>query len=122
MNLLNNIDVDTTVSTDIATDIEDQNQNVLPDRFTLSQNYPNPFNPSTTINYALPTKSHVVIKVYNVLGQEIRTLVDHDNSAGFYSVLWNGKDNFGKSVTSGIYLYRIETDDFDKSMKMILLK
>ncbi len=99
-----------------------QQGTVLPDRFQLSQNYPNPFNPVTTIEYALPKRSHVKINVYNILGQQVRTLVDTDKAAGYHAVYWNGTDASGKSVSTGIYLYRIEAGDYTESRKMLLLK
>lgn len=94
----------------------------VPDKFALEQNYPNPFNPSTVINYFLPTQSKVIIVVYNVLGQQIKTLVDDLQTAGEYSVYWNGTDENENRVTSGIYLYKIITDNYSSSRKMILLK
>ncbi|MCH8325423.1 MAG: T9SS type A sorting domain-containing protein [Bacteroidetes bacterium] len=94
----------------------------IPVDFTLSQNYPNPFNPSTVIKYALPEASFVTLKIYNMLGQEIKTLVSGDKSAGVYNVQWNGKDNYGSPVASGTYIYRIVTGNYAQSNKMILLK
>ena len=94
----------------------------IPKQFAVSQNYPNPFNPSTIINYALPRSSLVTIKIYNVLGQEIRTLVNSELQAGNYSVHWNGDNNIGHSVASGIYIYRVVAGQNVKTMKMIYLK
>ncbi|MCP4570394.1 MAG: T9SS type A sorting domain-containing protein [FCB group bacterium] len=90
--------------------------------YALSQNYPNPFNPSTTINYTLETRSQVTISIYNFLGQKINTIVDQIRPAGSYNVEWDG-DNFeGKAVATGIYFYKIVTDDFTETKKMLLLK
>ena len=94
----------------------------LPDRFALSQNHPNPFNPVTTIEYSLPVRSRVAIEIHNILGQRIRTLVDRDMPAGSYTVTWDGTDDSGSRVASGVYLYRIDAADFVSTKKMILLK
>ena len=94
----------------------------IPTEFKLAQNYPNPFNPSTVINYSLPKNSLVTIKIYNLLGQEVKTLVSHEMSAGNYSVEWNGESNTGSRVASGIYIYRITAGAFTSSKKMIMLK
>ena len=94
----------------------------VPDTFSIAQNYPNPFNPETTIPYALPQSVHVRLVIYNVLGQEIRTLVNEIKPAGYYRVVWDNKDDFGKSVSSGIYLYRIVAGDFVETKKLLLLK
>lgn len=79
-----------------------------PDRFTLRQNYPNPFNPATTIQYGLPYNSRVRLTIYNILGQEVKTLIDESQSARYHSVQWDGTNKKGAPVTSGIYFYRIE--------------
>ncbi len=91
-------------------------------QFDLKQNYPNPFNPTTTIKYSLQRPSHVVLNVYNSLGQLIRTLLDTSKAGGDYSVNWDGKDSSGKAVTSGTYFYTIKTDEFTSGKKMIYLK
>ncbi len=99
-------------------------KNVLntPDKFSLWQNYPNPFNPSTTISYNLPIASKVSLKIYNTAGQLIRTLQNSFQAPGKKSVTWNGKNNFGQQVPSGVYLYKIEAGDYSKTRKAILLK
>ena len=94
----------------------------IPLTYTLEQNYPNPFNPETEIHFQLPEASHVVLRIFNALGQEIRTLVDAQYKADFHSVRWDGKDNNGKAVSSGIYLYRLEAADFFQVKKMTLLR
>ncbi|MCH7887032.1 MAG: T9SS type A sorting domain-containing protein [Candidatus Marinimicrobia bacterium] len=94
----------------------------LPTEFALRQNYPNPFNPSTTISYSLPTASDVKIVVYNLLGNEIATLVNGQQAAGYHNVEWNGRSDSGKLVSTGIYFYRINADDFTAIRKMILMK
>ncbi|MGE5400065.1 MAG: T9SS type A sorting domain-containing protein [Ignavibacteriales bacterium] len=94
----------------------------VPMVFELHQNYPNPFNPSTTIKYDLPLEGRVVIKIYSISGAEITSLVDEVQAAGHKSVKWDGKDNHGKSVSSGIYLYKLQTGNEVRTRKMILLK
>ena len=94
----------------------------LPLNYDVSRNYPTPFNPSTTIEYALPTAGQVTIKVYNGLGQEVRTLVDGFQEAGYKSVIWDGKNQIGSPVASGSYMYRVTAGNYVKSEKMILAK
>jgi hypothetical protein len=93
-----------------------------PEEFSLSQNYPNPFNPDCNIDYAIPIDCQVRLSVYNVLGQKIRVLVDEHQSAGYKSVVWDGKDSQGQELTTGVYFYRIEAGNFVESKKMILIK
>ncbi|MGB2990078.1 MAG: FG-GAP-like repeat-containing protein [Candidatus Zixiibacteriota bacterium] len=93
-----------------------------PQRFSLSQNYPNPFNPRTSIRFALPQDAHVSLTVYNVLGQKVVTLVDEEQPAGYETVWWDGKDATGDEVSSGIYFYRLEADEFLEVKKMLLVK
>ncbi|MBK6915345.1 MAG: T9SS type A sorting domain-containing protein [Ignavibacteriales bacterium] len=94
----------------------------VPLEFKLLQNYPNPFNPSTSISYGLNEDADVSIIIYNALGLEIATLVNNSLPKGFHSVVWNGTDNSGNQVTSGIYFYRMVTGSFVETKKMILLK
>ncbi|RKX20261.1 MAG: hypothetical protein DRP51_06005 [Candidatus Zixiibacteriota bacterium] len=103
------------------TDISDDRQQ-LPLAFGLSQNYPNPFNPATTIRFSLETKAHVRLSVYDILGRKITTLINEELPSGNHSITWNGKDYKGNEVASGIYFYRIETDSFSETRKMVLLK
>ena len=90
--------------------------------FTLSQNYPNPFNPSTRIAYVLPTTSHVTLKIYNLLGQEVRTLVNARQAPGAQSVVWDGRDHAGRPVSSGIYIYQLRAGREVQSRKMLLVR
>lgn len=88
----------------------------------LTSNYPNPFNPETTISYGLPNDSKVELMIYNVKGQLVKTLVNDVVPAGSHSVVWNGKDESGRSVASGIYFYRLTTDKKTINKKMLMLK
>ena len=90
--------------------------------FRLLPNYPNPFNPETTINYELPEATAVKLEIYNILGQRVATLVDSKHPAGAYSARWDGKDISGGRVSSGVYIYRLQTDRFVESKKMLLLR
>lgn len=94
----------------------------LPQRFELSQNYPNPFNPSTHIRFELPKAAAVTLTIYNSLGQEVRRLVDGLKPAGYHTVIWNGKDQNGRAVPSGVYHYRLQAGDFIATKKMVLAK
>jgi hypothetical protein len=110
-------------TTQIVTDVEDdQSGDILPYHFELSHNYPNPFNPITTIKYSLPNRSHVTIEVYNALGQKVRTLVNREESAGSYTITWDGTNASGKSVSTGVYLYRFQAGNHIESKKMLLLR
>lgn len=102
--------------------ITNELHSTLPENYDLAQNSPNPFNPDTYIKYQLPEDAHVLIKVFNTIGQEIITLVDMNRKAGFYSVYWNGLDQHGNPVGTGIYLYQIRTKKFLCTRKMIMLK
>jgi hypothetical protein len=101
-------------------DLEDSES--TPQHFSLSQNYPNPFNPQTSIKYALPQDAHVCLSVYNILGQKVKTLVHENQSAGVRTVCWDGTDDKGNQVASGIYFYRIDADHFSEAKKMMLVK
>ncbi|MHB9011009.1 MAG: FlgD immunoglobulin-like domain containing protein [Ignavibacteriaceae bacterium] len=98
------------------------NAKVLPLSFKVEQNYPNPFNPSTTINFSLKSEAVVTIKIYSILGKEVRTLVNEERPSGNYCVLWNGCDNAGISVASGTYFYRYTAGNITQVRKMVLLK
>lgn len=98
------------------------NDNPLPGQFLLSQNYPNPFNPSTKIVYSIAKRDHVTISIYNLLGQQIRTIVDEEKSVGQYSAIWDGRDRQGRLVATGLYFYRLRVGDVAETKKMLLLK
>ena len=91
--------------------------NGIPDEFALMQNYPNPFNPSTTIRYSIPEASFATVKVYDMLGKEVATLVNEEQSAGNYEVDFNAA-----GLSSGMYFYKLQTDNFVETKKMLLLK
>ena len=94
----------------------------IPKDFSLGQNYPNPFNPVTRMDYTIPQRSKVVISIYNVLGQEIINLVNHEQEYGYHSVSWNGTDARGRDVASGVYFTQMSSKGFSQTKKMLLLK
>ncbi|MBU0710713.1 T9SS type A sorting domain-containing protein [bacterium] len=94
----------------------------LPKAFALKQNFPNPFNPVTSIAFEMPSDQNVRLTVYNMLGQNVRTLVNDQRSAGRYTILWDGRDNSGHMVGSGVYFYQIQAGSFTKTAKMVFLK
>ena len=96
--------------------------NTLPASFDLDQNYPNPFNPTTDISFSLPSAANVSLRVYNLLGQEVATVVDGDMGAGVHTVTWDGSNDGGAQVSSGIYFYRLVAGDYTATRKMMLLK
>jgi len=100
----------------------DKEMPILPDEYSIRQNYPNPFNPVTIIEYALPKASEVKIDIYNILGQHVKTVENSYMAAGIHSVIWDGKNNLGHQVSSGIYLYKITAGEYEESKKMIILK
>jgi hypothetical protein len=93
-----------------------------PSEFELSQNYPNPFNPTTKIEFTLAKSGSVTLQIYDVLGRKVRTLVSEELSSGYKSVIWDGKNNAGEDVASGIYFYQLKVGDFSQPKKMLLLK
>jgi hypothetical protein len=94
----------------------------VPGVYALDQNFPNPFNPTTSIRFAMKERALVTIKIYNVAGQRVRTLIDGVKGAGSYSITWDGKNNLGADVGSGIYFYKMETKGFTQTKKMVLLR
>jgi hypothetical protein len=94
----------------------------LPADYSLSQNYPNPFNPSTKIEFALPTSDNVRLTIYDILGREVRTLINDQYNAGAYSVQWDGKNNLGRQVATGMYIYHLRAGQFSQTKKMMLMK
>jgi hypothetical protein len=94
----------------------------IPDKFTMNQNYPNPFNPSTTIQYGVPEAGIVNVTIYNLLGQEVKKLVNEYKDPGYYDVVWEGVNNSGQPLATGIYLYRMTAGDFVQNRKMLFIK
>jgi hypothetical protein len=114
--------INTLVIPDDMLNIEDSQPVMLPGDYSLKQNYPNPFNPLTTIQYSLPIKSHVSLVLYDILGRQVRTLVNSYQDIGNRSVRWDSKNEFGKHVSAGVYLYQIHAGEFVQTKKMVLLK
>jgi hypothetical protein len=100
-----------------STDIEVDNFSPLPEKYLLEQNYPNPFNPTTIIKYQIPENSFVTLKIYDLLGKEVATLVNKEQTKGFYSTEFNAE-----KLSSGVYFYRLHAGSFVETRKMILLK
>jgi flagellar hook assembly protein FlgD len=88
----------------------------------LNQNYPNPFNPETKIDFQIMDGSFVTVDIYNLKGQRIRRLINEVKTQGKHSVIWNGTDENGKLVSSGVYLYRLQAGDFHTTRKMLMMK
>jgi hypothetical protein len=109
-------------SYDLATDIGDDGESNLPNEFALHQNYPNPFNPTTTISFDLNRKQDIELKIFNLLGQKVRTLYSGSLSAGNHRIEWDASDDSRHKVSSGIYFYRLVADEQVASRKMTLLK
>ena len=89
----------------------------MPTVYSLYNNYPNPFNPSTTIKYDIPEQSYVTIKIYNITGEEVSTLLNEEQNAGRYQIQWNAAE-----LASGVYFYRIQAGQFSDTKKLILMK
>jgi hypothetical protein len=101
--------------------VEEGNE-AIPHEFALKQNYPNPFNPETNVEFALPKEQDVSLVVYNLLGQEVKTLVNTRLAAGWHQAHWDGRNEQGSDVPSGVYFYRLYTPEFSQTSKMILLR
>jgi flagellar hook assembly protein FlgD len=102
--------------------VSGKSESLLPDAFSLSQNYPNPFNPETVIKYALPEDCYVELTIYNLLGQKVKILVNQYQNAGYKIVHWNGRDDQGNELASGVYFYKIKTTKYSQTKKMVLLR
>ena len=100
----------------------DNRSEIYPQRFALEQNFPNPFNPSTTIRYELPEDGLVNVTIYDMMGRQVSTLVSSQQAAGYKSIQWNATNDFGKPVSAGVYLYKIQAGEFVQTKKMVLLK
>ena len=95
---------------------------LLPEIFTLDQNYPNPFNPTTTISYSVPEQSTVTLIVFDIRGQELVTLQNDIQAAGNYKVQWNGMDQRGNSLSTGVYFCRLNAGSYSQTIKMVYLR
>ena len=112
-------------TTDSATVVSVKGENEitsLPTNYVLEQNYPNPFNPQTQIRFAIPEAAYVKLNIYDINGMLVRTLDEGNKSVGRYEAVWDGKNNFGSTVGSGVYFYRLQANSFIQVKKMILLK
>ena len=94
----------------------------MPQAFSLEQNAPNPFNSNTVIRFALPQPSQVELAIYNLLGQPVAVLVQGPSAAGTFSVRWDGRDQAGRAVTSGVYLYQLRAGEYTEVRKLLLLR
>jgi len=106
------------LQTSVVTSVEEIPQSgIMPDEYALSQNYPNPFNPTTNIRFSLPSNGHTSLKVYDMLGREVRTLISEEMPAGYYEINFDAHN-----LSSGVYFYTLTSGNFTSSNKMILLK
>ena len=103
--------------------VDDGNESFqIPTDFELSQNYPNPFNPITMIDFAVPYDEWINLTIYNLLGQKVRTLVNGVHTQGRYQINWNTQNDFGQTVSSGVYIYTLTTKDTRITKKMLLIR
>ena len=114
---VSDIPIEMTISFGLGLDVAS-----IPDLFALHQNYPNPFNPLTQIKYDLPEDAMVTIQIFDLMGRNIRSLVNNTQSAGYHSVRWDATNQYGEPVSAGMYLYIIQAGDFRQTKKMLLLK
>ena len=108
--------------TGVATAIEETDTTTEPDGFVLAQNYPNPFNTSTTINFSIPGPAAVDLAIFNLAGQKVSTLVSGELNSGAHAVSWDGRDDAGRSLASGVYLYRLDAGELRQHRKLLLIK
>ena len=106
----------------VVTAVETSDQVSIPQAFALAQNAPNPFNSNTVIRFALPQPSQVELTIYNLLGQPVAVLVQGPSAAGTFSVRWDGRDQTGHELTSGVYLYQLRAGEYTKVRKLLLLQ
>jgi flagellar hook assembly protein FlgD len=97
-------------------------EEILPNNYSLHQNYPNPFNPVTTLHYDLPEDALVNITIYDMMGRQVKTLVNGSQTAGYKTVQWDATNDKNRPVSAGLYLYTIQTGEFKQTKKMVLLK
>jgi hypothetical protein len=106
----------------LQTDVDMSEDQTLPQIFRLYHNYPNPFNPETVIRYDLPQPTEVILTVYNSLGQKVKTLVDREQIAGTHTVTWDGLNDNGVRVVSGVYFFQLHAGDYIKTRKMVVVR
>lgn len=111
-----------TVVVNAPTDVGDESDLGLPENFWLGANYPNPFNPITAFDYSLPTRAYVVIEIFNIAGSRVAMLVNEELSAGVHTTSWDGTNENGQPMGSGVYFYRLQADDYSQTRRMVLLK
>ncbi|MFQ5582817.1 MAG: FlgD immunoglobulin-like domain containing protein, partial [Calditrichia bacterium] len=99
-----------------------EQEELTPTQFQLFQNYPNPFNPQTVIRFALPQQANVKLTIYDVSGRKVRTLVNENMAAGYHNITWNGLNDNGAQVGTGVYFYHITAGDFSEVRKMLLVR
>ena len=102
--------------------IADFEQESVIQQYYLEQNFPNPFNPSTSIRFNLPARKKVDLEIFTITGEKVRTLIANEMKAGVHDVPWDGRNEKGRSVASGLYIYRLKTEDFTRSKKMLLIR
>ncbi|MGE5806855.1 MAG: T9SS type A sorting domain-containing protein, partial [Ignavibacteria bacterium] len=105
----------------ILSEIKTSSQELIKEYY-LGQNYPNPFNPSTEIIFQIVNPSHVTLKVFDILGREVKTLINEEKGNGRHSIRWNGNNNLNEAVSSGIYFYKLDAGSFTNTKKMMLLR
>jgi hypothetical protein len=116
------LSVNTEIIVRVGTQVLGIGDEPIPEVFALHQNYPNPFNPTTQIRYDLPDDALVNITIYDIMGRSIRSLVNSNQTAGYRSIRWDGKNNLGEGVSAGMYIYMIHAGQFRQTKKMVLLK
>ncbi len=109
-------------STGVTTSVLGETNTTSPSKYQLKQNFPNPFNPSTTIRYSLSSPQKIYIRIYDVSGQLVKDIIEEHKQAGEYNVKWNGKNNSGQRVSSGVYYYQMTVGNETQAKKMILIK
>ena len=114
----NNISILIGVGVEVSVD----DPQITPIEFALHQNYPNPFNPETNIQFDVAVKSDVTISIFNIVGQKVATLVDGSMDPGVYTIKWNGLNDKGSSLPSGMYFYEMKSPDYHSVMKLVLVK
>ena len=97
-------------------------ETIIPRQYSLAQNYPNPFNPSTTIAIQIPTNQMVSIKIYDIMGQVVKTIIDNYIAAGAYKFIWDGRNNAGRTTASGIYFCRLYSGTYVKTIKLVKMQ